>query len=197
MKKILFSILFLVAAPSLAAAGQVTITNQYPSPAGIYDWLQLVGRGTDPFACGSIAQGRFYVLTSPAPPRMMFCNGVSWIPLSGPWTEDDAGNNIFLSGANPENKKVGIGTATPFFRLTMDNTTGVLNPDGGIFARGIFDGPNHLNPALSDLGLLPAASRPLLAPESYFIWYSKNITSRGCLRRSRGLTARTISSLTG
>lgn len=139
MKKIIFSSLFILSTITPAFAGTVTITNQYPSPAGIYDWLQLIGKDTEPFACtpgNATTQGRFYVSTVPSP-RMLFCNGVTWIPLSGPWAED-TNNNIFLSGANPENKKVGIGTAAPRFRLTLHDLPLASNPDGSILAKGTF-----------------------------------------------------------
>ncbi len=164
MKKLALLILSgLIACPTAAlAVKQITVNSTVPSTAGIYSLLQLVPRNwsTALAQCSNLTHiGRFYFNTNTN--QIEYCAPTTplptWLALNGPWTQSS--NNVYLGGLNPENKKVGIGTSTPKFRLTLDNNSGAPNPDGGIFAKGTL----NLGDTLGTLGTLG----------SYMIFYPR------------------------
>ena len=113
--------------PPIYAANTMIMEATVPSTMGIYSILQLVARpALGASECQFISQiGKFYF--NGTTNQFEYCGpSFSWLPITGPWTE--SANNITLINTNP-NAKVGIGVATPEFKLSLDN-------DGGIMAKG-------------------------------------------------------------
>lgn len=143
-------------APTVHAQTQksLTLVTYYPAPIGAFDRLRLVPRSTLTGACDG---GSLYV---EQPDSLFFCHDdgtPQWISFGGSvWTGDE-NHNVYLTDiADPENKRVGIGTSTPDFKLTLDN-------DGGILAIGGFGAGEFL----------PASS---VNPR--FIWYPRKAAIR-------------------
>ena len=136
MKKTIFitSLILLSAIPSYsvpAFAGTVTFNTYYPSPFGAYDRLQLVPRAQLADPC---TPGTLYVEDNGGNGTLHFCSDSTWGTANGPWTQQLGlgANNIFPTvTTNPlaAAVKIGIGTTTPQFKLT-------LATDGGILAMG-------------------------------------------------------------
>src|SRR3989338_9160101 len=153
MEKIFLIIIALISGSisSPAQAGTVTITNQYPSPVGIYNRLRLMPSA---LLTGPCDIGSFYV---PAALNIIYyCkDGTDYIPLSSPWAQ--TGTYVHL--VDPDNN-VGIGTQTPEFKLSLGEGA---NADGGILAKGVFGaGANLTTPG----------------DGTRFIWYQKKAALR-------------------
>ena len=128
-KKILLLSLFTLtwAGHGFAQTAGVTMTTYYPSPFGEYNTLRLLPRAGD--LANPCTVGSLYVNSSGV---LQYCyrqgsSGV-WGAPSEVWNQ--SGDDIFLTDTtiNP-NLRVGIGTTTPEFKLSVMN-------DGGIIAKG-------------------------------------------------------------
>lgn len=123
----IFLFLSLLILPTFAQATDMSLNATYPSPDGIYSQLYLSPQAALP--TDDCPVGTFYVNASDNN-RLYFCKDGSpskYVPFPGVWTL--AGDNLYLTdNANP-NIKVGIGTTTPIFRLSLDQ-------DGGLLAQG-------------------------------------------------------------
>lgn len=139
-----------------ARADVKSIDIYYPSVTGNYSFLRLPPRNTDlPSSCFI---GMMYVRSTG---EIQYCrdNGAGagvWGPLSFVWSQDK--DDIYLTDTtvNP-NLKVGIGTKTPEFALTLYNDPGILS--SGIFGNGIVLPDNLTQP-------------------SRFIWYPRKAAFR-------------------
>lgn len=132
MKKYLYcllAVLLTLMAAGTAHAESVTLTSYYPVPVGGYDRLRLVPRNEITGACDP---GFLYYWENNG---LQVCNDAGAYSLLSPWSQ--SGDNIFPvdTAANPD-LKVGIGTQSPPFRLSLD--TDAVNPDGGIWAEGTY-----------------------------------------------------------
>lgn len=136
-----------------AQTAGVTMTTYYPSPFGEYNTLRLLPRTSDltnPCTIGSL-----YVDSSGV---LQYCyrqgsSGV-WGAPSEVWNQ--SGDDIFLTDTLTDpDLRVGIGTTTPEFKLTIVN-------DGGIIAKG--------DPETAGLPSLGAGAR--------LIWYPGGVAFR-------------------
>ncbi len=139
MRKTFF--LFICLFSLLTVTGQaenLNFTSHYPSPAGNYQNIHLSPQPARPSSNCKI--GALYV-NSDDNNLLYFCApnnlGIAtFAPIAGPWTLSS--NDLYLTDTTaPANKKIGIGTTTPAFKLTIEN-------DGGILA----DGPAASSSAL-------------------------------------------------
>lgn len=145
MKKTLF--LFLLVFSSFAVPANATkfdFSSYYPAPTGNYQSLHLTPQSA--LTTSNCNLGTLYANADDnSLPYFCAPNAVdipTFSPIAGPWTLNN--NDLFLTDTTtPSNKKVGIGTTTPTFKLTIEN-------DGGILA----DGPAASSSALpvSDAG---------------------------------------------
>ena len=151
----LFLTSLLLGLPLPTYAETLTLTSYYPSPFGVYDRIQLYPRPHIPEeTCDS---GTMYYDSDNK--KFQFCRDGLWGGADGVWTQD--GDNIFPTDTdtNPA-LKVGIGTKTPAFMLTLDDQDG-----GGILAIG----QHNQGPTLPDL-----------STGTRFIWYpQKNAIRAG------------------
>ena len=137
------------------AGPSLTITKFFPSITGEYNRFRLLPRAnlTDPCTIGSL-----YVNNAGA---LQYCQDNSgtgtWGSTKEEWTQIiDA---IYLTDTPTNtNLKVGIGTVTPEFKLSLGNTG-----DGGIVAIGTFGS---------------GATLPSLGAGSRFIWYPRKASLR-------------------
>ncbi|HSA30643.1 MAG TPA: hypothetical protein P5160_02465 [Candidatus Omnitrophota bacterium] len=154
MKKLLLTICLLLL--TRTAAAQTILLSEYTvSPQAKYQRLMLVPRAELDGGLGSSCSedGTLYV-NKDDQSLPHFCLNGSWGFLSGIWQQ--TGDIISLwDTSSPITKMVGIGTASPSLKLTLD-------VDGGIFSQGTYD------PASLSL-----ANLPNLNPGLYFIWYPK------------------------
>jgi hypothetical protein len=113
-----------------------TLITYYPAPVAVFDRVRLTPRpAINATACDV---GRLYV-NADAGNSLFLCqdDGIDgvWGSLGSVWVQ--SGDDISLvNTANPELKKVGIGTTSPEFKLSLDY-------DGGILAKGTFDDPGN------------------------------------------------------
>jgi len=106
----------------------VTITTYYPSPYGVYNVLRLYPLITAPASC---SEGELYF--DSISHSLLYCNNVgAWQPLGGGfWTR--SGTNLYTNDSGiTDDWRVGIGTQTPAFKLSLNN-------DGGIIADGTYN----------------------------------------------------------
>ncbi len=131
----LFFAIMMVAAgmllPSPAESADMTMTTYYPALYGEYDRIRLMPRtGSD--LAGTCTIGTLYV-NSGGVPRYCINDGTGsglWGNVPDLWTQ--SGNNIFLTDTLVNSSlKVGIGTSTPTFKLTIQD-------DNMIIAKGVF-----------------------------------------------------------
>lgn len=148
--KLLLTSLLLLGSPVNALATDMRISNFYPSVFGEYQNLRLLKRSVD--LSGTCQIGTIYINSSD---QLLECsaNGLGagyWRPIPDIWTQDPDTDYIYLTDTSNPSLQVGIGTATPEFKLT-------LNTDGGILAKGTFGSGD----TLPDLG---AGTRMLWYP---------------------------------
>ena len=137
MKKTLLPALsLLIAFAPLANAENFSLTSYYPAPTANYTQIYLVPRGALP--TNNCQLGTLYS-NSNDHSVVYYCTPNAPLPqfqqLPGIWALNV--NSLCLYPADTpsrtvpqlENEKVGIGTTTPMFKLTLDN-------DGGILAEG-------------------------------------------------------------
>ena len=108
------------------------MVTYYPAPVSAFDRLRLIPRTTITTACDANTLGSLYV---EEPDALTFCrdtgSGFQWTSSAAEYWEQN-GDTIYLKDTlNPTAKKVGIGTSSPSFKLTLEN-------DGGILAIGDF-----------------------------------------------------------
>jgi hypothetical protein len=131
MKKTLFLLVFIFFLFAInTQAENFQFTSYYPAPTGNYEKVQLIPQPALPTSNCNI--GTLYVNTVDNNlPYFCSPNGVgigTFAPIAGPWTLSS--NDLYLTDTTtPLNKRVGIGTTTPTFKLTIEN-------DGGILADG-------------------------------------------------------------
>lgn len=122
--------LFICLFSLLTVTGQaenLNFTSYYPAPAGNYQSIHLTPQAARPSSNCNI--GTLYV-NSDDNNLLNFCSpnelGIAtFAPIAGPWTLNT--NNLYLTDTtNSENKKIGIGTTTPTFKLTIENDGGIL-----------------------------------------------------------------------
>ncbi len=133
MKKLILTFLMSVTITSIVHAQSSTqslnLVTYVPVPIGFFDALRLAPHSQDPTTGQNCDIGTLYVASNN---KIWFCDDGTWGPDDGIeiWTQ--SGDDISLSDTStPENKKVGIGTSTPEFKLTLDQ-------DGGIIAKGTY-----------------------------------------------------------
>ncbi|MCC6758955.1 MAG: tail fiber domain-containing protein [Candidatus Omnitrophica bacterium] len=121
--------LAIILLPSPASADKFTLTTFFPAPFGNYKSLVLSPQSALPTS--DCPLGTIYANASDNS-LVYYCGPEStgplseFAPIAGAWSL--SGTNLYLTDTStPENKKVGIGTSTPAFKLTLEN-------DGGIFA---------------------------------------------------------------
>ncbi len=144
--------------------GQIKISTYYPSPYAGYDELRLVPRSSTGIICDSSMEGMLYYDQSSDVIFVCKDDGsASWVNFEGIWEQVDNGTDgdVYLKSTGSVDLKVGIGTTTPEFRLTLDK--GATTPDGGILAIGTFGSG-------ADLVTAGAGTR--------FIWYPKKAALR-------------------
>jgi len=139
-------------------AETLTLNTYNMVPYGAYEQLRLVPRDLIPIT-DECQIGILYVDTSGI---LRFCNDDGggtgeWGFMPDDWTQND--NNIYLTDElTPLDKKVGIGTSAPEFKLTLEN-------DGGIIAKGTF-------------GLAAGADLSTIGAGTRLIWYPKKAAFR-------------------
>lgn len=138
MKKTLFlTLTFFFALATNSHAENFNFTSYYPAPAGNYTSIRLTPQSA--LAANNCPLGAIYA-NADDNSLPYFCGPTvglpAFAPLPGTWTL--SGNNLYLTDTTtPENKKVGIGTTAPIFKLTLDD-------DGGILADGAAAGSSTL-----------------------------------------------------
>lgn len=134
MKKTLCLFLFIFSFLSVnTQAENFKFTSYYPAPTGNYQSIHFIPQSelqTNPCNLGTL----YANADKNSLPYFCAPNAVdipTFSPIAGPWTL--SGNDLYLTDTtSPLNKKVGIGTITPTFKLTIEN-------DGGILADGAAD----------------------------------------------------------
>lgn len=150
------AVISLIIAEELFADSGQTLTSYYTVPNGSYDTLRLYPHSSDSDPPGTCAVGTLYINYSNLPRYCANVAGVAtWSTISDIWTQ--SGHNIYLTDTNP-NLKVGIGSKTPEFKLSLLN-------DGMIIAQGMF-GSGKILPDL------------MLAGASEFLWYPRKAAIR-------------------
>ncbi len=147
----------------LLAQTTLSTTSYYPLPSNTYERFRLVPIAQQTNTPCVI--GTFYTNRDDGN-RLYYCrnSGTSdptgkWTPMPEVWAEQKTSllNNIFLSDeSNPLAKKVGIGTDSPAFKLTLENNAGILAE--GTFGSG--------------------ADYSALSTGAYFIWWPKKAALR-------------------
>jgi hypothetical protein len=179
LRRFLLNVLFICAPISfvnLSFAESLTTKAYYPSPLAVHDHLTLTpGSLISPCQEGTIM--------ADASKRIWFCdNTITWVRLGydGIWTMNSLGTAVFPTNTpgNPDivatdekpNLKVGVGTSTPVFRLTLSQGS----TDSSIMGldQPLANGSYNASPTLS-LGGGTAAS-----PGARFIWYPQKIALR-------------------
>lgn len=148
-----FLSLALILLPSTASADKFTLTTFFPAPFGSYKSLVLSPQGALP--TNSCQLGTLYANASDSSfPYYCGLNGAlpEFTRVPGAWTL--SGSSLYLTDtSSPENKKVGIDTESPIFKLTLAN-------DGGIWADNITpasDGTNQISYSALPAGILNSA----------------------------------------
>lgn len=140
----------ILASAQKAQGESLSLNTFYPAPFGTYDRLRLVPRATDP----DCVPGTLFVKD---PGILRYCSDAGWVDFSlgtgGTWTK--TGDYVHLTDPDPA-VRVGIGTTTPEFKLTLEQ-------DGGILARGTHGG---------------GATIPSLTAGEYLIWYPRKTAFR-------------------
>jgi hypothetical protein len=118
----IFSLLILL--PSQGRAADIRMSTYYPSISGEYYHLRLLPRSAD--LTGSCVIGTLYVNSSNS---LQYCRNVSgvgtWGLITGLWTQN--GDTVYLTdGVTNPSLQVGVGTATPEFKLTLINDAGII-----------------------------------------------------------------------
>ena len=135
MKKFLWVLVFLTCTTLSDAAPQLTITSYFPAPSGNYARLRLspIASLPDGVCTASTVGTIYYDATNK---RLVSCqdNGgvYAWSWMEGVWKQLNGAINddiILTDPLDPVQKRIGIGTQTPEFKLTLDQ-------DGGIIAKG-------------------------------------------------------------
>lgn len=130
MKKLFFIILAFFILPCLSASAEkIQFSSNFPIPAGKYNTINLNPQ-TAISPATNCPVGSMYSNSSDLG-KLYYCapgaTESKYDIISGIWSQN--GNNLNLSDTlNPQNKRVGIGTNSPVFMLTLDN-------DGGIISR--------------------------------------------------------------
>lgn len=118
-------------ASPLWADEDFSVTSYYPSPTASYTRIHIKPQTALPV--NNCIAGTMYV-NADAGNKLFYCQDGSptqFVPFPGIWTL--TGNDLHLTDSSvPLLKKVGIGTTSPSFKLTLDN-------DGGILATGDVD----------------------------------------------------------
>ncbi len=165
MNRIILIVILISLMASPLLASNLAITGYYPVPENTYQRFRLVpiDEQTDnPCIIGTLYNNKDQGNS------LFYCRDVGtttplgkWGALSGAWVENNETSVpliILADQASPEAKKVGIGTDTPEFKLTLENNS-------GIFARGAFNDSS-------------AANYNILSEGAYFIWWPKKSALR-------------------
>ena len=108
-------------------ADSFNLTSYYPAPSAAYTKIQLKPLAS--LTASPCPEGTLYANAGDGS-LLYYCDGTSYNPLPGVWTL--TGDNLYLTDpSTPADKRVGIGTITPDFQLTLES-------DGGILATGTF-----------------------------------------------------------
>jgi hypothetical protein len=152
---LLFALIVFVTVKDCAAK-TISLVTYYPEPVGSFDRLRLFPLPeitTTPCNIGTV-----YISTTDNG-KLSFCADDDtnsdqgfWTTIGEVWSKN--GNNLSLDSGNL-NSFLGIGTKTPEFKLSLDN-------DGGILARGQFNGGS----SLTDTGV-----------GVRFLWYPRKAAS--------------------
>lgn len=129
MKKlfvIIFAFFILPCFP--ASAEKIQFSSNFPIPAGKYNTINLYPQ-TAISPATNCPVGSMYSNASDLG-KLYYCapgaTESKYDIISGIWSQN--GNNLTLSDTtNPQNKKVGIGTDSPDFMLTLENDGGILS----------------------------------------------------------------------
>lgn len=119
--------MLMVAGAAVVMAETITMTTYLPVPRGSFSYMALEPQaGALTGACPAVG-----TLGVDNTGTLRYCGtGLTWSSTPGVWTQN--GDLIYLSDTGtPAAKKVGIGTSSPQFKLSLDN-------DGGIYAKGAF-----------------------------------------------------------
>lgn len=127
MKHPFFKVLLILTALGLSSPAQAQtfdFTSYYPAPSANYQQISLEPQPQLP--TDNCEVGNIYSNADDAN-KLYFCKNSDadnpaphYIPFPGVWTLNT--NDLYLSDTSyPESKKVGIGTSTPSFKLTLDN----------------------------------------------------------------------------
>ncbi len=128
MKKTLFlSVTFFFVLTTSTLAENFNFTSYYPAPTGNYESIHLTPQSA--LATSNCFLGTIYA-NSDDNSLPYFCGPTvglpAFAPIAGPWTL--SGNDLYLTDTTtPENKKIGIGTTAPIFKLTLENDGGILS----------------------------------------------------------------------
>ncbi len=136
-KPLLLALAIYLTLVSNSQAEDFSLTSFYPAPTGNYTSIRLAPQSA--LAASNCALGTIYA-NADDNSLLYYCGPTvglpAFAPVAGPWSLNE--NNLYLTDtATPENKKVGIGTITPIFKLTLNN-------DGGILADGAAAGASAL-----------------------------------------------------
>ncbi len=154
MKKTLFLFfVFFFALATQSQAENFNFTSYYPAPTGNYESIHLTPQSA--LTTSNCPLGTIYA-NADDNSLPYYCGPTvglpAFAPIAGPWTL--SANDLYLTDTStPENKKIGIGTITPIFKLTLEN-------DGGILADGLASTSSDLPVAVSGAG-------------TRLIWYPK------------------------
>lgn len=167
---------------------QITLRTYFPEPIGAYSRIQLIPKSALNNPC---EMGELLSLDDATQNNKIFLYGcyddgadsTENKILQGAWSYDIDGNGnqlVYLSNtANYANLKVGIGTSSPIFKLTLDDWDDPSNPNKGILALDYFADENTLSPPSGeniDMGngddLLTTGSG------TRFIWHPKKVALR-------------------
>ncbi len=166
--------LSLIFSPALCA-GSMSMVTYYPAPQGVYDRIAFIPHTlSNPCTIGSISADQ-------STGKLAYCQDVSgvgtWGPFNSAWSQTN--NDIYSPDSiTSTNVKIGLGTASPLARLSLDN-------DGGILATGTFGSGQTL----------PDFTMPSGGAIAYrFIWYPRRAIFRA-LELSASPTATDDSSM--
>ena len=127
-KKFFLTLIGIIILGSPTYAEQFNLTSYYPIPSGAYTSIHLTPQSAiNPDTNCPI--GTIYSNNNDES-ALYYCSNSTplskYLPIPGIWTLN--GNNLYLTDiTNPETKKIGIGTTTPAFKLTLANDGGILS----------------------------------------------------------------------